>query len=142
MPAVYQSTNFVPFPSLGTVYGPENFFNGTTWDWYAGNPPWTEIGRTNGHPNGSNTGLEHWAIRRWISEVSGTIRVDWFLRKAASGGNGVTGRIYHNNLQRDSALITGSNVTGTNRAVSFAVQVGDTVAVSYTHLTLPTILRV
>ncbi len=127
VPATYQATNFVQFPSFGTAYGPENFFNGTAWDWYAGNPPWTEVGRTNGHPNGSNTGLEHWAIRRWISEVSGTIRVDWFLRKAASGGNGVTGRIYHNNLQRDTAVIAGSNTTGTNKTVSFAVQLGDTV---------------
>jgi hypothetical protein len=130
VPAVYQSTNFAQFPSSGGVYGPENYFNGTAWDWYAGNPPWTEIGRTNGHPNGSNNGVEHWAIRRWISEISGTIRVDWFLRKAASGGNGVTGRIYHNNTQRDSALIAGSNTTGTNRAVSFAVQMGDTVDIA------------
>jgi hypothetical protein len=127
---VYQASNFVAFPSNGGAYGPENYFTGTAWDWYSGNPPWTEIGRTNGHPNGSNNGLEHWAIRRWVSEIAGTVRVDWSLAKAGSGGNGVTGRIYHNNTSRDSAVIAGSNTSGTNRAVSFAVQVGDTIDIA------------
>lgn len=126
---VYQASNFVVFPRNGSTFGSDNFWTGSMWDWFAGNPPWDEISQTGGHPNGSNNGAEHWVIRRWVSKVSGTITVDWFLAKAnVSGGNGVTGRIYHNNTQRDSATIAFNNGTGTNRSVVITgVQVGDTI---------------
>ncbi len=126
---VYQASNFVAFPRSPNTWGADNYWTGSMWDWFAGNPPWDEIGQTAGHPNGINNSAEHWVIRRWVSKVSGTITVDWFLAKAnVGGGNGVTGRIYHNNTQRDVATIAFNNSTGTNRSVVITgVQVGDTI---------------
>jgi hypothetical protein len=129
---VYQASNFVAFPQNDGPWASDNFWTGTQWDWYAGNPPWTEIGRTNVHPNAASTGVDHWPIRRWVSEVTGTIQVDWFLAKAnLTGGDGVTGRIYHNNTQRDSALVAFNNGAGTNRSVIITgVQAGDTIDIA------------
>jgi hypothetical protein len=129
--AVYQASNFVAFPKNDGPWAVDNFWTGVQWDWYAGNPPWIEIGRSNVHPQASS-GLELWAIRRWVSEVSSTIRVDWFLAKAnTAGGDGVTGRIFQNNTQRDSAFITGVNGAGTNRSIIITnVQVGDTIDIA------------
>jgi hypothetical protein len=126
---VYAASNFVVFPKNDGAWAPDNFWTGTQWDWYAGNPPWTEIGQTNVHPSGANNTIVHWAIRRWVSEVTGTIQVDWFLAKASiAGGDGVTGRIYHNNTQRDSAFVAFNNAAGTNRSVIIpGVQAGDTI---------------
>lgn len=128
----YQVSNFVAFPRNDGAWGPESFWTGVQWDWYAGNPPWTEIGQTNVHPNGPNNGVDHWAIRRWVSEVTGTIKVDWFLAKQnVSGGNGVTGRIFHKDIQRDSAVVAFNNGAGTNRSVTITgVQVGDTIDIA------------
>jgi len=121
--AGYQSSNFVVFPA--------HYWTGVQWDWPNGNPPWDEIGRTNCHPNGINSGGEHWVIRRWVSKVSGTITVDWFLAKSNPSGLGVTGRIFHNDTQRDSVAIASNNTNGTNRAVTIInVQVGDTIDIA------------
>jgi hypothetical protein len=126
--AVYQASNFVAFPSGSGATSPDNFWTGVQWDWFAGNPPWDEIGQSNMHPNGINSGAEHWVIRRWISKVSGTVTIDWSLAKANLNGNGVTGLIYHKDTQRDTAIIAGNNGTGTNRTVVITgVQVGDTI---------------
>jgi hypothetical protein len=126
---VYQASNFIVFPRGAGAFAADNYWTGSMWDWFAGNPPWDEISQTGGHPNGNNNGQEHWVIRRWVSKVSGTITVDWFLAKAnTGGGNGVTGRIYQNNTQRDAATIAFNNAAGTNRSVVITgVQVGDTI---------------
>jgi hypothetical protein len=129
----YHATNFIAFPNdTSQPWSDDNFWTGVQWDWFQGNPPWTEVGRTNVHPNGGNSGVEHWAIRRWVSEVAGTIRVDWFLAKAnVGGGDGVTGRIFHNNTLRDSVLIPFNNSAGTNRSVVITgVQPGDSIDVA------------
>jgi hypothetical protein len=128
--AVYQASNFVVFAKNDGPWAADNFWTGVQWDWYAGNPPWIEIGRSNAHPNASG-GLELWAIRRWVSDVTGTIRVDWSLAKATSGGDGVTGRIFHRDAQRDTAFITGVIGVGTNRSVMITnVQLGDTIDIA------------
>ena len=124
----YQSGNFVPFPRNGGPPSAGNFWTGTLWNWYNGNPPWDTLGQTNVSPNGGNSyGGEHWIIRRWISQVNGRISVDWTLAKQdASGGNGVTGRIFRNGVQMDSAVISGTDRVGIRRTVAITnVQVGD-----------------
>jgi hypothetical protein len=128
---VYAAGDFTPFPRANTAHSPTSYWTGTMWDWFAGNPPWTEIGQQNVHPNGVNNGAEHWAIRRWVSEVSGRITVDWHVRKANASGNGVTGRILHNGVEKDVAIIAGADSVGVTRSIVISnVAVGDFIDVA------------
>ena len=123
---VYAAGDFIPFPRSNAAFGTGNYWTGTIWDFPAGNPPWGEIGQTGMHPNGINNGAEHWMIRRWASEVSGALTVDWTVNKVNLAGNGVTGRVFHNGNQVDVSTIAGSSGTGTTRSVIITnVSVGD-----------------
>ena len=68
--------------------------------WYIGDNYFTSLDKAYGHPNGpiSNRpgGTEHWAVRRWISEVDGQITISGTFDDAnkGGGGDGVTGYIY------------------------------------------------
>ncbi len=104
--ATYQASDFLAFPREAGAWSTTNYWTGTIWDWFAGNPPWTEISATGGHPNGANNVNEHWAIRRWASEVTGNLVVHFRLAKSnLASGNGVTGRIFHNGAQIFSRTI-------------------------------------
>lgn len=55
---------------------------------------WTLLWATGGHPGGPLISPLHWAVRRWVSEVSGSITISGTLQDAdGGGGNGVFGRI-------------------------------------------------
>ncbi|PYI81548.1 MAG: hypothetical protein DME26_19790 [Verrucomicrobia bacterium] len=118
--AGYQTTNFVAFPNEEGPYSPANFWNGTFWDWFNGNPPRDEIGPDLARPNGANSGDEHWVIRRWQSSFTGTLSIEWKLAKREVGGNGVTGRVFLNGSQLDLASIAGDDLVGTNRSLVVA----------------------
>jgi len=84
----YAPTDF----HLMTEYAP------TCWRVQSGSY-WTALWINGGHPNGLNGNqgrlpYEHWAIRRWISEVAGPAqlsgRLDWM---AGYQGSGIVGRI-------------------------------------------------
>ncbi len=119
----YETGDFVQFP--------DHYFAGVVWDWPDGNPPNTLIGQQNMHPNGLNAGgAEHWVIRRYVSEGSGSLEVTWTLRKSglALGGNGVTGHVFHNGEEVDVVTIANSDTTGVTRVVTIdGVQAGDAV---------------
>jgi hypothetical protein len=123
----YEVFDFAAFPRDAGPFSATSYWTGTMWDWFAGNPPWTEISATGGHPNGSNNAAEHWAIRRWVSEVTGNIIVHFRLAKSnIGGGNGVTGRIFHNGNQIFSRTIAfNDNGTLTNDVSVLNVTVGD-----------------
>jgi hypothetical protein len=123
---VYAAGDFIQFPRNPGAWSANNFWDGSKWDWFAGNPPWDEIGVQAVHPNGINNAAEHWVIRRWSSEVSGRIVVDWRMAKSNPAGNGVTGRLFHNGVQLDTAAIGGTDTVGVNRSVTITnVNVGD-----------------
>lgn len=123
---VYAASDFIPFPRASGSIAPNNYWDGSKYDWYNGNPPWDEIGQTGMHPNGINNSAEHWVIRRWVSEVSGRLEVDWTVSKTNPNGNGVTGRVFHNGVQVDSVAITGNNTAGASRTVAITnVSIGD-----------------
>ena len=42
---------FIPFPADGLGHSPTDFWNGTQWDWFMGNAPWTEIGQEQPGPS-------------------------------------------------------------------------------------------
>ncbi|HEU0009644.1 MAG TPA: lamin tail domain-containing protein [Verrucomicrobiae bacterium] len=128
----YQAANFTPFPRANGPQSPSNFWDEEEWDWFSGNPPFTRIGQYWMNPNGPNSGTEHWAIRRWVSTVSGNVSIQWHAHKEFPdqnnfGGLGVTVRVFRNGVPLDSATLRGSNVVGVTRTVvASGVAVGDT----------------
>jgi CotH kinase protein/Lamin Tail Domain len=123
----YDPADFIPFPKADGAWSANNFWTGTKWDWFGGNPPWTEISVTDAHPNGSNNGDEHWAVRRWVSEVAGNVTVRFRLAKSnVGGGNGVTGRIFHNGTEVFSKTIAFNDASAVTNVVRiYSVAEGD-----------------
>jgi hypothetical protein len=118
------------------AYDPWADFNNTDalWTWNGGawvlgpaNPPWDFIAADTWHPNGDNSGGNHWVIRRWISSVGGTAQCRLRFAKNDSGcGNGVTLRLLCNGEQRFVfTLNSGDSVGIDTNVVLTGVQPGD-----------------
>jgi len=129
----YGVGDFIPFPRAEAVHGPENFWSGAQYRWPSATAPWDRLARTEGHPNGAASGGEHWVIRRWTSNVAGDLQVRWRLAKAVTGGTGVTGRLFHNGIQRSYLTVAGNDTAGATRAVLVpGVAVGDVIDLALT----------
>jgi len=133
----YASSKFVPFPSGTGPQSSGNFWNGEAWKWFDGDPPFDTIGQIEMMPSafqtGGTRGATNWVIRRWVSEVSGTIQVDWHIGKKELTGNGMVATIYQNGTQRDTFAITAADFIGTNKTITIAsVQVGDLIDIAVT----------
>lgn len=125
-PGSYLASEFVAFPRDNGPHGPGNYWDGSSWDSWNGDPPADEIGQHVMNPNGFNAPPMHWVIRRWMSEVSGSITVDWSVLKLQALGGGVTARVFHNGVQRDAVTLPGTNANTVFRSVTITgVQVGD-----------------
>ncbi|MEY2410386.1 MAG: hypothetical protein QOF48_3056 [Verrucomicrobiota bacterium] len=129
----YQATDFTPFPRDGAGWGATDFWDGGAWNWNPDPAPWDTIGMTFVMPNGTNTFVseEHWMIRRWLSAVTGTLRIDWFTRKVNPFGNGVTGKILHSGTEVDWAATADQNGFRHSFSVS-GVTAGDPVDLALT----------
>jgi hypothetical protein len=125
--STYQTDNFAAFPVGSGAWSATNYWTGTIWDWFGGNPPWTELNANGGHPNGVNTGPHHWAIRRWVSSAAGTLTFSMRIAKAnVSCGNGVTARVLQNGVQKYSRFLSFSDSAGINTNITIAdIVVGD-----------------
>lgn len=128
----YSTTKFVSFPSGSGPHSAANYWNGAEWRWYDGEPPFDTIGQFEARPSifttGGLKGNEHRVIRRWISEVAGTLQVDWHISKKDLSGGGVNFFLFHNGTQRDTYTLTATNFVGTNRTtVITGVAVGDAI---------------
>jgi hypothetical protein len=127
----YQTTNFTAFPGDGGPPSAFNFWDGEKWIWYNGNPPRDTIGLNYCFPNGNNvnTGREHWVLRRWVSQVSGAIIIDWHLAKqdiSIQGGSGVTGHVFVNGVQKDQGLVSNGDSVGITKSIVVTnVHLGD-----------------
>lgn len=83
-PAPFSTADFEQMPQ----------FNGTSWFIQDG-VFWTSLNATSGHPNGVVTSggrqpVEHWAVRRWMSEVDGLVTISGvFADLNDEGGDGV-----------------------------------------------------
>ena len=86
---------------------------------------WTAIWHVGGHPHGSP---EHWAVRRWISEVEGSINISGGLQKHdAGGGDGITGYIIVDGIQIWSQYIAYDDTVGVNYNIDHNVYLGSLV---------------
>ncbi|MEY2408137.1 MAG: hypothetical protein QOF48_807 [Verrucomicrobiota bacterium] len=75
---IYSDLDMSFFPNANEAYGSNNFWNGVAWDWFNGDPPFTQINAQGGIPNATNGNParpDHWAIRRYVSEVAGAIKI-------------------------------------------------------------------
>lgn len=104
-------------------------WTGSAWDWVNGNPPWTYIAQDNVHPNGTNNGDIHFAMRRWEADVEGTLEVEFSLSaQNTAGGNGTTGHIYHNGNLVFTRAVGGTDAAGYTETVNIPnVQIGDVI---------------
>ncbi|MBD2505061.1 beta strand repeat-containing protein [Anabaena azotica] len=94
---------------------------------------WTFLSSNGGHPNGvitsgGRTPVEHWAVRRWVSEVDGEIQIYGTLAKAdVGGGNGIIGHIFVDGVKVWSQSIAGTDGTGVNYQIQTKVKLGSVV---------------
>jgi hypothetical protein len=139
----YSAGEFQAFPRDGGGHSPTDFWSGSQWDWFAGNPPWDEIGQTTGHPNHPNGNPvdpanhathEHWVIRRWNSTVDGNLRVRFQFRKTNPNcGDGVVCKIFHNGVEVYSQGIASNDAIGRDDVVDLTdVFIGDTIDLALT----------
>jgi hypothetical protein len=92
-------------------------WNGSSWLLGPGDPPWTALGQSIWHPNGTNNTHNQWAIRRWQSEVNGSALVRLTFGKSGSGGNGTTLRVFVNGVQQYTRTVAGTETGGFNSAL-------------------------
>ena len=102
---VYSTAEFTEFDSAT--------WTGSKWDLLdngaAGHGPWTEITCSGGHPaaNGQTDDSVHWAIRRWVSDITGPVTVECYARNNSGGGDGTVARVLHNGTELASAFTDG-----------------------------------
>lgn len=85
-------------PATSTTFVAMGQYDAVGEAWYVQNGVfWTFMNRNTMHPNGvttsgGRTAVDHWAVRRWTSNVTGSVRVKGYAKKTA-GGNGTVARI-------------------------------------------------
>jgi len=92
----YDGSSATPY-STGDFQPMTNYTDGV-WSVQPG-AYWTLLTSYGGHPNGTTTSfgrqpIVQWAVRRWISPISGAIQVYGVVQDLdSSGGNGVKGHV-------------------------------------------------
>ncbi len=91
----------------------DGFFQGGVWDLAVNVAPWTLLDANGGHPaaNGQGDPEVHWAVRRWVSEVSGDIEIMGDAIHPSTGGDGTIVRIFIDGVEVYNASLLGSSVS-------------------------------
>ncbi len=104
-------TTFTRMPVFNSVTG--------LWQKAPSRPPWDALWADGGHP-----GSSRWAVRRWVSEVSGAIEITGLLEDIDSGNvGGVFGRILVDGTEVWSDLVDSYSGSAAPDSVSFTVSV-------------------
>jgi hypothetical protein len=118
------------------IYDPQTDFDSLdpNWTWNGGawvlgpsNPPWDLISASGWHPNGVNSGSEHWVVRRWVSETGGFVKCGIHFAKENTGcGSGTTLRVLHNGQERFAWTVAYNDPVGVvTNVVLWGLQPGD-----------------
>ena len=51
---VYADVDFTPFPNTAGPFGSDNYWTGSAWDWFNGDPPYTQLTAEGGRPSGGD----------------------------------------------------------------------------------------
>lgn len=122
-------TQYLTTPSMD--YGPS--LHSPCWRVQDGDY-WTALWAEGGHPNGTNGNFghlrfEHWTIRRWVSEVAGSIEISGQLGCSDNFPCSVNGRIFVDGIQVYSQFATGNDGL-LNYLVTVPVSAGSRVDIS------------
>lgn len=118
--------DFIPFTAAqwrGTIFS------------IGGNPPWTQMGPEDAHPNGTNNGPEHWVIHRWVAtELTqvAPLRLSVSHRKSNPNGGGTTVALYQNGIRRFTRAVEGADDAGYTVDVFLNVLPGDRIDLALT----------
>jgi hypothetical protein len=110
---VYSDIDMSFFPNANEAFGANNYWNGSEWDWFNGDPPFTQINAQGATPNASNNvpgRVDHWPVRRWVSEISGPIKI--------------TGTLNHTNSQ-DWVYVTQTGTAQNSLIYVYLTAIGD-----------------
>ena len=127
----YDGDSASPFTSSDFEEMPKSI-NGNQWIIHRGDPSgyWTSLSAAGGHPNGPNSnyyrGTEHWAVRRWVSDMDGTISIEGNASKSNRIGDGTICKILINDTVVYSRHLYGNEIDGVDYAVEVEIHVGDT----------------
>lgn len=86
---VYADDEFVPFPNAAGPFGETNFWDGSAWNWFNGQPPFTQLTSEGGRPtanNGTAGQPDHAAVRRYVSEAAGPVTLSGRLIHTNTSG--------------------------------------------------------
>jgi len=118
----FNQASFNEFPS----------YDSSQTKWYISDNYWTSIGVDSFHPNGPITSGdkesdEHWPVRRWVSSVSGTIKISGKLAKINSVEytDGVKGAIVIEGNEVWSSFIDGTDTEGETFTIDVEVEEND-----------------
>jgi hypothetical protein len=133
-------SDLTPFPHDGGGYSATDFWNPTAngYDWFQGNPPWTELYSEGTHPNHPNGAAvdpnnvathQHWTIRRWTATVDANLKARIRFRKTNAGcGDGVRVMLFHGASQVYSQTIQFNDTIGRDDTVDLPdVFIGDSI---------------
>ena len=110
---VYSDLDMSYFPNANEAYGANNYWTGAAWDWFNGDPPFTQISAQGVIPNATNGNParpEHWPVRRYVSEVAGSIKI--------------TGTLTHSN-STDWVYVTASGVAANSLIYVYLTAAGE-----------------
>ncbi len=107
-------------------------FDGFNWKESATQPPWTILWNDGGHPSQQAGQPTHWAVRRWVSDFAGTVRLSGELAKINVGGVGLThqgviGRILVDGIEVFNHFVPSADTVGVNYVITVPVSVGSTI---------------
>jgi choice-of-anchor A domain-containing protein/RHS repeat-associated protein len=127
-PGPFTSSAFIPFQQFVPNADP---LVGSIWFEQQGTY-WTGLWAAGGHPEGTitsggRTPVEQWAVRRWVSPVSGSLTLSGTLAKlnTSSASNGIVGHIFLDGQEIWSQYIQGTDGTGVNYSLPVNVNTGD-----------------
>ena len=124
-----------PCAEGGPVDPAANHWTGLAWDRSElATGPMTFLGREATLANGAQVDFdaEEWAIRRFSATEEVDVAVVWHLRKTIAGGAGVTGRLFLNDFEIDSASIGGRDMAGVVKVIEVDLIPGDTLDLAHT----------
>ena len=109
-PGAYRDDHFEPLERVTDQWSQK---------WGDHRHPWLSIGPRNAHPSRA-AGRPVWAVRRWVSNVSGRVRVSGRIAINKEKGDGVTARIFV-----DGRVIFAADLGGAEHpeAVSYELEV-------------------
>ncbi|HEY2012827.1 MAG TPA: right-handed parallel beta-helix repeat-containing protein, partial [Bryobacteraceae bacterium] len=118
----FPSGNTAAFTLLPTYNAPL-----AQWQHATFGAPWTLLNAHSAHPNGTDSGIEEWATRRWTSTTSGAAEIRGHLAKGEINplGTGVFGRIYQNHNLVYEHYLGPTDSAGVDYFVPLSLHTGD-----------------